>query len=184
MTDRAKPCGVIASDACTRRHMITGTAVGLWGLTWGVSLAHAEAAAAVTLGRRAITPTKAIHAEEDFAASPGRLYQALLDAKQFSAFSGGRAAQIDRQVGGAFSLFDGVIVGRNLELVPDQRIVQAWRVAAWPAGTWSIARFELSAQGSGTHVVLDHTGFPPPFAEHLESGWGENYWSPLRKYLV
>ena len=46
-----------------------------------------------------------------------------------------------------------------------------------------VARFELLAQGSGTRVIFDHTGFPSELAEHLESGWNENYWAALRKYL-
>ncbi len=96
-----------------------------------------------------------IHQEIDFNASPQQLYEALLDAKQFTEFSG-RPAEINREVGGAFSLFKGHIVGRNVELVPNQRIVQAWRVVTWPEGAYSIARFELKPQESGTRLVLDH----------------------------
>ena len=59
-----------------------------------------------------------IHQEIDFTASPQRLYEALLDAKQFTAFSG-RPADINREVGGAFSLFGGHTVGRNVEVVPN-----------------------------------------------------------------
>jgi activator of HSP90 ATPase len=59
-----------------------------------------------------------IHQEIDFKASPQRLYEALLDSKQFTAFSG-RPADINREVGGAFSLFGGHIVGRNEEVVPN-----------------------------------------------------------------
>ena len=66
-----------------------------------------------------------IHQEIDFTASPQQLYEALLSSKQFTEFSG-RTAEINREVGGAFSLFKGHIIGRNLELVPNQRIVQAW----------------------------------------------------------
>src|SRR5262245_58101029 len=84
-----------------------------------------------------------IHQEIDFTASPQQLYEALLESKQFTEFSG-RAADINREVGGAFSLFKGHIVGRNLELVPNERIVQAWRVVTWPEGAYSIVRFELN----------------------------------------
>ncbi len=124
----------------------------------------------------------AIHQEVDFKAGPKTLYEALLDSKQFSAFSG-RPAQISRKVGSAFSLFGGHIVGRNVELVPNQRIVQAWRVVTWPEGVYSIVRFELKGQGSGTHLVLDHTGFPEGLRDHLAAGWEANYWALLRKYL-
>ncbi|SRR6266404_6814793 len=123
-----------------------------------------------------------IHQEVDFNASPQRVYEALLDSKQFSAFSG-RAAEINREAGGEFSLFNGHIIGRNLELIPNTRIVQAWRVVDWPQGVYSIARFELTASGSGTHLVFDHKGFPEELRDHLAEGWEANYWSLLKKYF-
>jgi len=123
-----------------------------------------------------------IHQEIDLNASPQRVYEALLDSKKFSTFSG-RDAEINREVGGTFSLFKGHIIGRNLELVPNQRIVQAWRVVTWPEGAYSIARFELKPQGSGTHVIFDHIGFPEGLHDHLAQGWDENYWSLLKKYF-
>ena len=123
-----------------------------------------------------------IHQEIDLNATPQKVYEALLDSKQFTDFSG-RTAEIDRNVGGAFSLFKGHIIGRNLELVPNQRIVQGWRVVTWPEGAYSIARFEFKPQGSGTRVVLDHVGFPEGLRDHLAQGWDENYWSLLKKYF-
>jgi len=123
-----------------------------------------------------------IHQEIEFNATPQQLYDALLDSKQFSEFSG-RVAEINREVGGAFSLFKGHIIGRNLELVPNERIVQAWRVVTWPEGAYSIVRFELKPQGSGTRLVLDHIGFPEGLHDHLAAGWEENYWSLLKKHF-
>jgi activator of HSP90 ATPase len=117
-------------------------------------------------------------------ASPQRVYDALLDAKQFSAFTGGAPAEIDSKAGGAFSCFGGMITGRNVELVPNQRIVQAWRAGNWPEGVYSIVRFELDAQGSETRLTLDHSAFPEGNAEHLEGGWHKMYWEPLKKYLA
>src|SRR5262245_45705288 len=123
-----------------------------------------------------------IHQEIDFNASPQRLYEALLDANRFTAFSG-RSAEINREVGGAFSLFGGHIIGRNVELLPNQRIVQVWRVVTWPEGAYSIAKFELKPQGSGTRLVFDHVGFPEGLQDHLAEGWESNYWMLLKKYL-
>ena len=123
-----------------------------------------------------------IHQEVDFKASPQRVYEALLDTKQFSEFST-MSAQIDSAVGGAFSLFNKHIVGRILELVPNQRIVQAWRVVDWAPGVYSIARFELIPQGSGTHLIFDHTGFPQNLRDHLAEGWQTHYWNLLTSYL-
>ncbi|HTK81832.1 MAG TPA: SRPBCC domain-containing protein [Bacteroidota bacterium] len=131
-----------------------------------------------------------IRQEVDFNASPARVYKALLDSKQFSEFTaqgGGpfsaHSAKIDRKQGGAFSLFDGYITGRNIELVTNQRIVQAWHDKEWPAGVYSLVRFELTSNGTGTHLVLDQTGFPPRSHDHLAAGWKTNYWDPIASYL-
>ncbi len=91
---------------------------------------------------------------------------------------------IDPEPGGAFTLFGGYITGRNLELVRETRLVQAWRAASWAPGWFSIAKFVLSPHGSGTKVVFDQTGFPSDAAPHLASGWYEHYWHPLERVLT
>lgn len=126
----------------------------------------------------------AIHQEGIFAVGPARVYEVLLDAKQFSAMSGGLPAEIDRVEGGAFSLFGARIKGRNLELVTNKRIVQAWRSEAWAHGDFSIVRFELVAEGAGTKLVLDHGGFPSDDAQSLATGWKSHYWDLLAKYFA
>ena len=126
----------------------------------------------------------AIHQEVVFNTSSNRLYEALTDSKQFSKVTGGAPTEIDRELGGAFSCFGGMISGRMVELVPNQLIVQAWRVKNWPTGVYSIVKFELTSQGSGTKLILDHTGFPADNKDHLESGWKANYWEPLEKFLA
>jgi activator of HSP90 ATPase len=97
---------------------------------------------------------------------------------------GKRPTEISRQVGGAFTLFGGHIVGRHIELVPHKLIVQAWRVVDWNPGVYSIVKFELTEQDPGTRIIFDHTGFPEGKAQHLAEGWTANYWEPLRKYLA
>jgi activator of HSP90 ATPase len=124
-----------------------------------------------------------LHEDIELKSTPQRIYEALLDAKQFAAFSG-MAAEIDPKAGGAFSMFGGQIAGRTVELVPNQRIVQAWRPAHWDPGIYSIAEFQLQPQSSGTLVVLDHKGFPEGEFDHLEAGWHAHYWEPLKKFLA
>jgi activator of HSP90 ATPase len=124
-----------------------------------------------------------LHQEIQMKAAPQRIYDVLLDSKQFAAVTG-MPAEINRDAGGVFSTFGGLIVGRNVELVPNQRIVQAWRPANWEPGLYSLVRFELKAQGSQTTIVLDHTGFPEGSFRHLDSGWYSRYWEPLKKYLA
>jgi activator of HSP90 ATPase len=125
----------------------------------------------------------AIHYEIDFKVVPQRFYQAILDQKQFAAFSG-LAATIDPTPGGAFSMFGGLIAGRNIELVPNVRIVQAWRPGHWDPGIYSIVRFELKPRAEELTLIFDHTGFPAGEYDHLDFGWHSHYWEPLKKYFA
>ena len=87
-------------------------------------------------------------------------------------------------MGGTFTLFGGHIIGRHLELVPNERIVQAWRVVDWEPGWYSIATFQLVEQAADTKIVFDHLGFPKGLGQHLAEGWKGHYWDTLRKYLA
>jgi activator of HSP90 ATPase len=106
-----------------------------------------------------------------------------LDSKQFTAFTG-LPANIDPTAGGAFTMFGGLIGGRNVELTASTRIVQAWRPSHWEPGVYSIVRFDFKPQGEGTSVGLEHHGFPAGDYEHLYSGCTEHYFEPLKKYFT
>ena len=125
-----------------------------------------------------------IHQEVVIDASPDRIYEALTSDQHFSGLTGGAPSEIDATAGGAFSCFGGMITGRNIELVPGRRVVQAWRVNTWPDGTYSIVRFELEAKGTSTQLVFDQSGHPATAKPDLEGGWHKMYWEPLRKYLA
>jgi uncharacterized protein YndB with AHSA1/START domain len=167
----------------------------LWGSVGLGSIAMAEESALAT-AEQISHAQESIHHEVFLSAAPQRVYGALTDAEQFqkvimlsaAAKSGmvkaGSTAQISKHAGGTFSLFGGIISGRIIELVPNERIVQAWRAAEWPPGVYSVARFELRSHGKGTNLVFDHTGFPAGDAEHLAAGWKGNYWEPLNKVLA
>ena len=119
-----------------------------------------------------------------YKAKAKRLYDILLDSKEFAAFTGGREANIEPTPGGAFSMFGGHITGRNVELVPSKRIVQAWRSKTWPEGAYSIVRFDLVEDGAATTLALTHNGYPEDQGPHLANGWRAQYFDPLRAYLA
>jgi activator of HSP90 ATPase len=121
-----------------------------------------------------------IHQEETFEATASKVYRVLIDATEFATMTGAPATGTGAE-GGSFSLFGGHITGRQVELVPDRLVVQAWRAKTWPAGVYSIARFELHPDGSKTRVVFDHDGFPVEMKDHLAAGWTSNYWEPMHK---
>jgi activator of HSP90 ATPase len=182
MSEKRNPSAI--SNMPTRRQMIAGVGVAFGGLAAGSGVfGQAQQKMTETQSAGLAGLLTYLHQEIPIKAKPERIYEVLLDSKQFAAFTG-LGAEIDPKAGGAFSMFGGLIVGRNIELVPEQRIVQAWRPANWDPGVYSIVKFELKAHGAGATVVLDHTGFPEGDFSHLDPGWYERYWEPLKKYLA
>ncbi len=124
-----------------------------------------------------------IHQEVTINATPASVYDVLTRADQFSRMTGGKAATISDEAGGTISLFDGGISGRNVELVPGKRVVQAWRSNAWPEGVYSLVRFELAETGGQTRLTFDQAGYPDGAREMLEGGWHKMYWQPMDAML-
>lgn len=124
-----------------------------------------------------------IHQEIYFKCSARRVFDALTEARQFAELTGA-PAEIDAESGGKFSCFGGMITGLSIEIIPNRRLVQAWKVGNWAEGVYSIIKFELvEISESETKLVFDHTGFPEEHKEHLAQGWHERYWEPMKKYL-
>jgi len=180
------PDNIVSS--LNRRQWIKGAAFAAGALV--LKPTNASAATGDGLSHSA----EAIHQEVSFSSSPKRICEALTNAEQFQKvvlLSVARTqvdvvskpAEISREPGGTFVIFGGYILGRQIELVPNQRIVQAWREKDWEPGVYSIARFELHEAETGTKLIFDHTGFPAGAGDHLSIGWKINYWEPLAKFL-
>jgi activator of HSP90 ATPase len=181
--------GMNAARGFTRRRAITAVAMGWGGMALMPSAVSAKSEDEIS------HTAEAIHQENIFKASRKRVYDALTDTAQFdkvieisgakkSTALGTRPTQISGEVGGAFVIFGGHIIGRQIELTQNERIIQAWRVVDWEPGVYSIARFELKEHGDGTRIVFDHTGFPKGLGAHLAEGWRLHYWEPLAKFLA
>ncbi|MEW7009236.1 SRPBCC domain-containing protein [Lentilitoribacter sp. EG35] len=117
----------------------------------------------------------------DIHATKEQIYETLLNSEKFSAMTGGKTANIEAKSGGALSLFDGMIEARNIELIQNKRIVQAWRVKDWPEGQYSLIRFELDQNGANTTIHFTQTGHPEEAEAHLDAGWHKMYWEPMNK---
>jgi activator of HSP90 ATPase len=175
MSESTKPPA--AATMRTRRRAVAGIALGL--VSCARALPQGQPSSTTPNSKRT-----SLHQEVDFKTTPQRIYAALLSSKDFAAFTGA-AAEIDPKPGGAFSLFGGAVVGRNVELIPNQRIVQAWRVVAdFPDGVYTMVKFELKPRNSETSVVLDQAGFAEGDFDHLSAGWHSHYWEPLKVYLA
>src|SRR5579862_5295377 len=184
MTNERSNDGTL-KNLTTRRQVIAGVATAFGAIAVGskVWAETQQQSMKETQSSAANEKRTSFHLETEYKASSERIYNVLLDSKQFAALTG-LPAEIDPKAGGAFSMFGGMIVGRNVELVSNQRIVQAWRPTHWDSGVYSIVKFELKSEGPETVLVLDHTGFPEGEYDHLEWGWHNHYIDPLKKLLA
>jgi uncharacterized protein YndB with AHSA1/START domain len=124
---------------------------------------------------------KTIKQKVKFHASPEQIYKLLTDSKQHASLTGG-SAQISRKIGGPFSIRDGLVSGIIVDLLPGERLVQAWRTRAFPIGIFSMAAFELSrTKNGGTELVLTHRGVPKSLIPKIEKEWRKFYWERIRK---
>jgi activator of HSP90 ATPase len=79
--------------------------------------------------------------------------------------------------------YDDYITGKNIELIPDIKIVQDWRAVDWPEGYFSRVTFELTPVPEGTRLDFTHTGIPEGEQASFEQGWIDNYWEPMKAFL-
>lgn len=116
-------------------------------------------------------------------ASPHVVFEALLDSKKHSDFTGAPAS-ISRKVGGRISAWDGYIEGKNLRIEKDKVIVQSWRTTEFTeSDPDSQVMFHFSKKGDGTRLMFVHSKVPDRLAETLRQGWIDSYWVPLKAYL-
>jgi activator of HSP90 ATPase len=175
-------------------------ALGLGVLPLGLVIA--AQASADSKSKDAAAPEGVSHSAEAIRqkialdASPQRVYEALTRSKDFDMITrlsdgavllkaaGATPTSISTDAGGSFTLFGGHITGRNIEMLPHERLIQAWRAGNWKPGEYSIAAFYLTAEGGKTRLDFEHRGFPAGEGASLAQGWQSHYWEPLAKFLA
>jgi uncharacterized protein YndB with AHSA1/START domain len=130
---------------------------------------------------------KTIKQRVKFKADPATVYDLLADSRKHSAVTGRRAV-ISTKIGGTFSIGESIgesdVTGINVDLVPGQRIVQAWRHRRFPVGIFSMAAVTLKRTADGgTELVLTHRGVPKELIPETEQAWRDQYWSRMKAYL-
>jgi activator of HSP90 ATPase len=116
-------------------------------------------------------------------AAPKAVYDAWLSSKSHAAMTGS-AAKVTAREGGRFTAWDGYITGRNLKLVPERRIVQAWRTTEFASGDEdSQIDVLLEKAPGGTKLTLRHINIPKGQSDY-KSGWKECYFEPMKAYFA
>jgi uncharacterized protein YndB with AHSA1/START domain len=117
-------------------------------------------------------------------ATPEEIYQAWLDSVAHSEMTGGDA-NISDEIGAEFSAWDEYIKGRNLELVPGERIVQSWRTDEYgDEHADSTVTITFEEMGDGTLLTLVHSNVPDDQKDYEEGGWESNYFEPMKVYFA
>lgn len=112
-------------------------------------------------------------------APPDQVFLALTNEATFQLWSGDQA-DIQAEPGGEFSLWDGSIVGKFLELEPPNKIVQQWYFGDQPEE--SIVTIKLHPHTQGTSVELRHTNIPDTEYQDIIEGWNDVYFGSLIEF--
>ncbi|EPS71645.1 hypothetical protein M569_03115 [Genlisea aurea] len=130
---------------------------------------------------------KTITLSEKFNCRARDLFEIVMDENRWKGFTQSNAA-ISKQVGGEFSIFDGSVTGKNLELEEGKLIVQQWRFGSWPDGIVSKVRLSFEEPEAGVTVVkLTHSDIPEEdrygnasVVENTERGWRDLIFYKIR----
>ena len=110
---------------------------------------------------------------------PEEVYLALTNPLTIELWSGEKA-EMSTEPGTEFSLWDGSIVGRNLEFESGKKIVQQWYFGEQHEP--SIVTIRLHADPRGTSVEVRHTNIPDSDYKDIVEGWNDVYFSSLRDF--
>lgn len=112
-------------------------------------------------------------------APPDQVYLALTTEATIQLWSGD-VAEMKPEPGSEFSLWDGSIVGKNIEFEKDKKIVQQWFFGDQEEG--SMVTIKLHPHDAGTSVELRHTNIPDEDFDDIVEGWTEAYFGSLQDF--
>ncbi len=117
-------------------------------------------------------------------ASAQEIYDAWLDSEAHTEMTGGEAA-MSAEIGAQVAAWGGYITGRNLELIPGERIVQSWRTSEFTdQHEDSIVTVTLEEVADGTLLTLTHSRVPDGQTSYEEGGWQVHYLEPMQDYFA
>lgn len=114
-------------------------------------------------------------------APPEDVYTAIVNPVSLEIWTGEEAI-MSEEPGSEFSLWEGSIVGKNLEFIPNKKIVQQWYFDE--ASDNSIVTINLHTHKNGsTDVELLHTNIPDDDFLDIIDGWKTSYFGSLQEYF-
>lgn len=108
--------------------------------------------------------------------APETVYIALTNPLTIELWTG-EPAEMSTEPDTEFSMWDGGIVGRNIEFEPDKKIVQQWYFDGQEEP--SIVTIKLHPDKAGTSAELRHTNIPDEAYNDIVEGWNDSYFGAL-----
>jgi len=113
-------------------------------------------------------------------ATPEEVYMALTNPVTIQLWTG-EPAEMSTEPGSEFSLWDGSIVGKNLEFETNKKITQQWYFGEQEEP--SIVTIKLHPDKHGTSLELRHTNIPDADYEDIVNGWNEVYIGSIQDFF-
>jgi len=123
---------------------------------------------------------KTIKQKHIISATPEEVYAAITNPFTIELWSG-YPAKMETTPDFEFSIFDGDIMGRNINLVENELLVQEWYFG--DREEKSIVTIVLAAHPLGTKVNIEQTEVPDEDLEELEEGWRTYYWGAIKDFF-
>lgn len=113
------------------------------------------------------------------AASPEDIYKALTTEITIRLWTGD-IVEIDPTEGGEFSMWDGAITGKFINLEPYAKIVQQWYFGEQEEN--SIVTIKLHEHKKGCSFEVNHTNIPDEAFDDIVDGWNNTYMASLIEF--
>lgn len=123
---------------------------------------------------------KTIRQKHHIPATVEEVYRALTNPFTIELWSG-FPAEMSAKKGSEFSLFEGDIVGRNIEFRENEMIRQQWYFEG--ATDESFVTIRLIQEKRNTVVEIIHTHVPDEVYDEMVYGWKNNYFRSLKQFF-
>jgi activator of HSP90 ATPase len=113
-------------------------------------------------------------------ASPEEVYTSLVNPFTIELWTG-YPAIMSETPDSEFSLWEGDIVGKNIEFIENTKIVQEWYFGE--SEEKSIVTIKIFENKKGSQVELNHKNIPDDDYENIVEGWNEYYFGAIKVFF-
>ena len=113
-------------------------------------------------------------------AEPEEVYMALTNPFTIELWTG-YPAIMDENIGTEFSLWEGDITGKNIEIEKNKKIIQQWYFDGQLEE--SIVTIKIFTNKKGTQVELIHKNIPDEVFDNIKEGWNDFYFGAIKAFF-